>query len=120
MLAPFASLLRLLLGFVPQRIGQSSLRLALPELLHVEWHPLLITPNSVIAAFLAAVRPRFGVISSGYHNSFGHPRPEVLQRLQAAHVATFRTDRFGATTFYLDGTNVSAVVRGETITPLPH
>ena len=87
------------------------------DLLKVAHHG---SATSTTPEFLAAVQPRFGVISSGYHNSFGHPRPEVLQRLQEARVATFRTDRFGASTFYLDGTNVSAVVHGETITSVPH
>jgi len=87
------------------------------DLLKVAHHG---SATSTTPELLAAVQPRFAVISSGYKNSFGHPRPEVLQRLQEAHVATFRTDRFGATTFYLDGKNVSAVVRGETITSLPH
>jgi competence protein ComEC len=59
--------------------------------------------------FLAAVRPRFGVISVGARNSFKHPRPEVLQRLAAFHVATYRTDLAGASTFYLDGERVTAL-----------
>ena len=59
--------------------------------------------------FLAAVHPRFAVISVGARNSFKHPRPEVLQRLAASHVQTYRTDLAGATTFYLDGQNVRAV-----------
>ena len=56
--------------------------------------------------FLAAVAPRAAVISVGQHNTFGHPRWEVLDRLEAAHVRTFRTDRLGAETFLLrpDGT----------------
>ena len=56
--------------------------------------------------FLAAVAPRAAVISVGQHNTFGHPRAEVLERLEAAHVKTFRTDRFGAETLLLhpDGT----------------
>jgi competence protein ComEC len=87
------------------------------DLLKVAHHG---SATSTTPELLAAVQPRFAVISSGYRNSFGHPRPEVLQRLQEANVATFRTDRFGATTFYLDGKTVSAVVRGETITSLPH
>jgi competence protein ComEC len=44
----------------------------------------------------------------GAHNSFGHPRREVLERLSDAHVATFRTDMAGATTFLLDGKTVKA------------
>jgi competence protein ComEC len=56
--------------------------------------------------FLAAVAPRDAVISVGRHNTFGHPRAEVLARLEAAHIKTFRTDRMGAETFLLapDGT----------------
>jgi competence protein ComEC len=52
-------------------------------------------------AFLAAVDPREAVISVGSHNTFGHPRWEVLDRLEEAHVQTWRTDREGAETFLL-------------------
>jgi competence protein ComEC len=57
--------------------------------------------------FLAAVHPKFGIISVGVRNSFKHPRPEVLQRLAEFHVRTYRTDLVGATTFYLDGQSVT-------------
>jgi competence protein ComEC len=59
---------------------------------------------------LAAVRPRFAVISVGARNVYHHPRPEVLRRLQNAHVITYRTDTEGATTFFLDGKTVSPQV----------
>jgi len=52
--------------------------------------------------FLAAVHPAMAVISDGRHNSFKHPRPEVLRRLGAAGARTFRTDELGPVTFYLD------------------
>jgi competence protein ComEC len=64
--------------------------------------------TSSIPEFLAAVQPRFAFISVGAQNSFGHPRREVLERVQAAHVATYRTDTGGALTFLLDGTGVQA------------
>jgi competence protein ComEC len=51
--------------------------------------------------FLSAVAPKEAVISSGRRNTFGHPRYEILERLEEAHVKTFRTDRQGATTFLL-------------------
>jgi competence protein ComEC len=64
--------------------------------------------TSTTPEFLTAVHPRYGVISVGARNSFKHPRPEVLQRLAAFGVHTYRTDLVGATTFYLDGENVVA------------
>jgi competence protein ComEC len=62
---------------------------------------------STIPEFLAAVRPRFAVISVGARNNYGHPRREVLNRLRASGVRTFRTDMNGAVTFYLDGKDVT-------------
>ncbi len=62
--------------------------------------------TSTTPEFLQAVAPKDAIISVGRHNTFGHPRPEVLQRLEAAGIKTFRTDRAGAETFLLhaDGT----------------
>ncbi len=57
---------------------------------------------------LAAVKPRFAVISVGTRNVYHHPRGEVLQRLQQAKALTFRTDLDGATSFYLDGRTVTS------------
>ncbi|HKU20029.1 MAG TPA: ComEC/Rec2 family competence protein [Terriglobales bacterium] len=63
--------------------------------------------SSTSPALLAAVRPVFAFISVGARNPFRHPRPEVLNRLQMHHVATYRTDQSGAVTFYLDGAKVT-------------
>jgi competence protein ComEC len=57
--------------------------------------------TSTTPEFLAAVAPRDAVISVGRHNTFGHPRFEVLQRLEASGAKTYRTDRQGAETFLL-------------------
>ncbi|MGB9203080.1 MAG: ComEC/Rec2 family competence protein [Terriglobales bacterium] len=59
------------------------------------------------ADLLAMVHPRFAVISVGARNVYGHPRREVLERLQQAGVKTYRTDLEGAVSFYLDGTSVT-------------
>jgi competence protein ComEC len=73
-------------------------RLSPVTLLKVGHHGSRTSTNP---GFLAAVSPRDAVISVGKHNTFGHPRGEVLGRLEAAHVRTFRTDRGGAETFLL-------------------
>jgi len=57
--------------------------------------------------FLARVAPQWAVISCGLHNRYGHPRQEVLEELQMAHVRTFRTDIGGASCFLLDGKSVA-------------
>jgi competence protein ComEC len=56
--------------------------------------------------FLARVAPQWAVISCGLHNRYGHPRTEVLEELQMAHVRTYRTDINGASCFLLDGKSV--------------
>ena len=58
--------------------------------------------------FLRAVHPKFAIISVGAHNSYGHPRTETLEKLGEAQVRTYRTDSIGATSFYLDGKNITA------------
>jgi competence protein ComEC len=62
------------------------------------------------ADLLAAIHPRYAVISVGARNVYGHPRLEVLQRLQQTGVRTYRTDKEGAVSFYLDGKSVVADV----------
>jgi competence protein ComEC len=62
------------------------------------------------ADLLATVHPRYAVISVGARNVYGHPRREVLERLQRAGVLTYRTDEEGAISFYLDGKAVTPEV----------
>jgi competence protein ComEC len=59
------------------------------------------------ADLLRTVHPRYAVISVGVRNVYGHPRREVLERLQQAGVKTYRTDAQGAVSFYLDGKSVT-------------
>ena len=54
--------------------------------------------TSTIEPFLSKSHPSFAAISAGRDNSFGHPSPEVVERLEAAGVRVFRTDRDGAIT----------------------
>jgi competence protein ComEC len=65
--------------------------------------------TSTTPQFLELAAPADAVISVGRGNSFGHPRPEVIDRLAAAHAHVFRTDRFGLTSFLLSaGGGISA------------
>ncbi|MEO6922815.1 MAG: ComEC/Rec2 family competence protein, partial [Bryocella sp.] len=75
-------------------------------LLKVGHHGSMTSTNP---EFLAAVQPRDAVISVGRRNTFGHPRFEVLERLEKAGAKVFRTDTMGAETFLLrsDGSIVA-------------
>jgi competence protein ComEC len=53
--------------------------------------------------FIAAVHPRYAIISVGRHNLFGHPAPSTLETLQRFGVRIYRTDENGASTILGDG-----------------
>jgi competence protein ComEC len=63
--------------------------------------------TSTTDAFLSAAHPAFAAISAGRGNIFGHPSPEVTERLEAAGVRVYRTDRDGAVTASTDGRALS-------------
>jgi competence protein ComEC len=63
--------------------------------------------TSTTPEILQSVQPSLAVISVGFRNSYGLPKPDVLQRLQASGVHVYRTDINGAVTFYLDGHSVT-------------
>jgi competence protein ComEC len=46
--------------------------------------------------FVEATRPRYALVSSGYGNRFGHPKPEVMERWQQMGAKTFDTSANGA------------------------
>ncbi len=56
--------------------------------------------------FLRAVNPKCAVICVGYGNTFGHPRAEVLERLENLPTKIYRTDRDGLIKFKTDGKNL--------------
>jgi len=59
--------------------------------------------NSTTPEFLGAVRPQIAVISAGEDNPYGHPSPELLERLEEAGLWVLRTDRDGAVHVLTDG-----------------
>ncbi len=58
------------------------------DVLHVSHHGSRTGTN---ATLLATTRPTAAIISVGAENDFGHPHREVIERLQAAHVALYTT-----------------------------
>ncbi len=54
--------------------------------------------SSSSAEFIAGVSPRLSLVSAGYRNRFGHPSPEVVERLRNSAVVMRRTDAEGALT----------------------
>jgi competence protein ComEC len=69
------------------------------------------------AAFVAAVRPRFAVVSVGAGNRYGFPHPEPEARWRAAGAAWRRTDE-GAVRFLSDGRTVREVPAAGALDPL--
>jgi competence protein ComEC len=59
--------------------------------------------TSSIGPFLETVAPAVALISAGFENSFGHPHPDVLRRLENGHAAVLRTDLDGLVTVSTDG-----------------
>ncbi len=57
--------------------------------------------------FLAAVAPTFAIVSSGFENSYGHPHPDVLDRLERHRAVVLRTDIDGLITIRSDGRRLS-------------
>jgi competence protein ComEC len=57
--------------------------------------------------FLAEVTPEFAVIQAGEGNKYGHPTPEILDRLKAIEAQVFRNDTDGAVEFVSDGSGFS-------------
>ncbi len=61
--------------------------------------------TSTTSEFLAVVNPQLAVISVGDDNRFGHPTPEVMERLEEriGSKNIYRTDEQGAIEFITDG-----------------
>jgi competence protein ComEC len=60
--------------------------------------------------FLQAVHPQYALIPVGKDNKFNHPRPNIIQELNDAHIPIFRTDL---------NQQIHLVFTGKTITVTP-
>lgn len=64
------------------------------------------SPSSSGPEFLDRVSPEYAVISCGKDNSYGHPSPSVLERLNQRGISYWRTDEIGTITAVSDGTDL--------------
>lgn len=64
-------------------------------------------------AFLERVDPAYAVLTCGEGNSYGHPHREVVDKLRAADIATYRSDMHGHIVFTADGNTVSVETQKE-------
>lgn len=71
--------------------------------------------SSTTNSFLKAVLPKATIISAGRGNSYGHPRQEVLNRLQNVGVEIYRTDEQGTIIATSDGQKVTFNVKASPI-----
>jgi competence protein ComEC len=53
--------------------------------------------------FIAAVHPKYALISVGRYNMFGHPAPSTMKTLQRFDSRVYRTDENGAVSVTTDG-----------------
>ena len=59
--------------------------------------------DSTTGELLERVRPELAVISAGKGNSYGHPAPETLERLDGVGALIYRTDLQGTVVVRADG-----------------
>ncbi|MBI4264467.1 MAG: DNA internalization-related competence protein ComEC/Rec2 [Acidobacteria bacterium] len=92
-------------------VGAAIERAILPRLTPARVRILKVAHHgsrtSTSRELLEGWRPRIAVISCGRGNTFGHPAPEVIQRLEAIGAAIYRTDLRGQITIETDGSNVA-------------
>lgn len=99
-----------------ERLGELSLLEREPKALAAD---VLVAAHhgsrsSSMPAFLDAVGARYGVISAGHRNRFGHPAAEVLRRFSERGMQVLRTDRQGAVELRFTARGIKARAARET------
>ena len=77
-----------------------------PEALHAA---ILLVPHhgsrtSSTPRFIEAVAPRAAIVQAAYRSRFGHPAPDIVARYESRGILLWRSDRCGAFTLQIDGT----------------
>ena len=91
-------------------VGAATERAILPQLTPARLRILKVghhgSRTSTSQELVDAWRPQIAVISCGRGNTFGHPAPEVLRRLESIGAAIYRTDLDGQITIDTNGEEV--------------
>ena len=92
----------LLAGDVEEGVDPELLARGVPQvdLLKVAHHG---SRTASTRPFLEAVRPRVAVVSAGAGNSYGHPAPSTIERLNELAGHTYRTDTDGSVEVAFEG-----------------
>jgi competence protein ComEC len=86
-----------------EQAGEAELLRAYPQQLRSD---LIVAPHhgsnsSSTAEFVTAIDPQWVLFSTGYKNSYGFPKPEVVQRWRAQGAKLLNTAESGAIEFHL-------------------
>ena len=73
--------------------------------------------SSTSSGFLSKVNPEVAIISVGAGNTYGHPVPETLSKLQASGVQVYRTDLNGNIVVSTDGKTYSVTTQKAIVVP---
>jgi len=74
--------------------------------------------TSTDPGFLQAVNPEIAIYSAGTGNSYGHPHPEVVSRVQDAGITLYGTDVHGTILVTTDGSDYTIATKEDgTISP---
>jgi competence protein ComEC len=93
----------LLAGDIERQV-ERTLEAARADVLKVAHHG---SKTSTTEEFLDGVSPGFAIVSAGAANTYGHPHPDVLERLARHHVVVLRTDLDGMITMRSDGRRIA-------------
>ncbi|MEI7424604.1 MAG: MBL fold metallo-hydrolase [Candidatus Staskawiczbacteria bacterium] len=87
---------------VAEKVLVNSNENILSDVLKIAHHGSKYSTSDI---FLQNVSPQYAVIEVG-KNSYGHPTPEVLQRLEKSGIKMFRTDKDGDVEFVSNGKKI--------------
>lgn len=103
---------RVLLLADPEARAEAAM-LSLPLTADVVLVPHHGSGSSSSVEFVRAVRPRLALVSAGFGNRFGLPRPEVVERWRAAGAIVLDTATAGALSLRIDAVRGPGPVRAE-------